>query len=150
MGWYNAPTGKYLNEDTDFWTLHAVFYPPLLRSATVKKFVAGYELLCEPQRDITPEMVNIFQHARGICPTKRFQAMYLLHIENTQQYMTKEGFRLQKHFMTRALFITRWIHPVESRYLPEINCFKVSEEHFLYIGFCKVLYLEIFNLVCNN
>jgi UDPglucose--hexose-1-phosphate uridylyltransferase len=31
------------------------FYPPLLRSATVKKFMVGYEMLAEPQRDITPE-----------------------------------------------------------------------------------------------
>jgi UDPglucose--hexose-1-phosphate uridylyltransferase len=36
--------------------LHAHFYPPLLRSATVKKFMVGYEMLAMPQRDITPEM----------------------------------------------------------------------------------------------
>ena len=35
------------------------FYPPLLRSATVKKFMVGYELLAEPQRDITPEQSAI-------------------------------------------------------------------------------------------
>jgi len=38
------------------WHMHAHFYPPLLRSATVKKFMVGYELLGESQRDITPEM----------------------------------------------------------------------------------------------
>lgn len=37
------------------WILHAHFYPPLLRSATVRKFMAGYEMLVMPQRDITPE-----------------------------------------------------------------------------------------------
>jgi UDPglucose--hexose-1-phosphate uridylyltransferase len=37
------------------WHLHAHYYPPLLRSATVRKFMAGYELLATPQRDITPE-----------------------------------------------------------------------------------------------
>ena len=37
------------------WHLHAHFYPPLLRSATVRKFMVGYELLAQPQRDITPE-----------------------------------------------------------------------------------------------
>jgi len=37
------------------WHLHAHFYPPLLRSATVRKFMVGYELLAEPQRDLTPE-----------------------------------------------------------------------------------------------
>jgi UDPglucose--hexose-1-phosphate uridylyltransferase len=35
--------------------LHVHFYPPLLRSATVRKFMVGYELLAEPQRDLTPE-----------------------------------------------------------------------------------------------
>jgi UDPglucose--hexose-1-phosphate uridylyltransferase len=35
--------------------LHAHFYPPLLRSATVRKFMVGYEMLGMPQRDITPE-----------------------------------------------------------------------------------------------
>ncbi len=37
------------------WHFHIHFYPPLLRSATVKKFMVGYELLGNPQRDITPE-----------------------------------------------------------------------------------------------
>ncbi len=37
------------------WTLHGHFYPPLLRSATVKKFMVGFEMLGGPQRDITPE-----------------------------------------------------------------------------------------------
>jgi UDPglucose--hexose-1-phosphate uridylyltransferase len=52
MGWHGAPTdpGPY-----EHWQLHAHFYPPLLRSATVKKFMVGYELLAEPQRDLTPE-----------------------------------------------------------------------------------------------
>ncbi len=52
MGWHGAPidAGSYPH-----WQLHAHFYPPLLRSATVKKFMVGYEMLAEPQRDITPE-----------------------------------------------------------------------------------------------
>ena len=52
MGWHGAPTdeGEY-----SYWQLHAHFYPPLLRSATVKKFMVGYEMLAMPQRDITPE-----------------------------------------------------------------------------------------------
>ena len=37
------------------WHLHLHFYPPLLRSATVRKFMVGYEMLAGPQRDITPE-----------------------------------------------------------------------------------------------
>ena len=52
MGWHGAPTG---GGDYRHWQLHAHFYPPLLRSATVKKFMVGYELLANPQRDITPE-----------------------------------------------------------------------------------------------
>lgn len=52
MGWHGAPTddGEY-----PYWQLHAHFYPPLLRSATVRKFMVGYEMLAEPQRDLTPE-----------------------------------------------------------------------------------------------
>ena len=39
----------------DAWDWHMHFYPPLLRSSSVKKFMVGYEMLGEPQRDITPE-----------------------------------------------------------------------------------------------
>lgn len=52
MGWHGAPRGDGADEH---WQLHAHFYPPLLRSATVKKFMVGYEMLAEPQRDLTPE-----------------------------------------------------------------------------------------------
>jgi UDPglucose--hexose-1-phosphate uridylyltransferase len=52
MGFHQRPTdGEMHNE----WHLHAHFYPPLLRSATVRKFLVGYEMLGMPQRDITPE-----------------------------------------------------------------------------------------------
>jgi UDPglucose--hexose-1-phosphate uridylyltransferase len=51
-GWHQAP---FDGEDHAGWQLHAHVYPPLLRSATVRKFMVGYELLAEPQRDITPE-----------------------------------------------------------------------------------------------
>jgi galactose-1-phosphate uridylyltransferase, family 1 len=52
MGWHQAPFGM---PDIDHWQLHAHFYPPLLRSAEVRKFMVGYEMLAEPQRDLTPE-----------------------------------------------------------------------------------------------
>lgn len=74
MGWHGAPfahaktpgvsTSNTANiskakplgfEDNDHWQLHAHFYPPLLRSATVKKFLVGYEMLAEAQRDLTAE-----------------------------------------------------------------------------------------------
>jgi UDPglucose--hexose-1-phosphate uridylyltransferase len=52
MGFHQAPTdGKPHPE----WHLHAHFYPPLLRSAAVRKFTVGYELLASPQRDISAE-----------------------------------------------------------------------------------------------
>ncbi|XP_065323481.1 galactose-1-phosphate uridylyltransferase-like isoform X2 [Gordionus sp. m RMFG-2023] len=51
-----APTGsKYLNENVDHWLFHGMYYPPLLRSANIKKFMVGYELLAQVQRDLTPE-----------------------------------------------------------------------------------------------
>jgi UDPglucose--hexose-1-phosphate uridylyltransferase len=61
MGWHGAP-----NEPGDWshWQLHAHFYPPLLRSATVKKFMVGYELLAEAQRDLTPEQAA--ERLRGV------------------------------------------------------------------------------------
>ncbi|MGO8753095.1 MAG: UDP-glucose--hexose-1-phosphate uridylyltransferase [Thermoguttaceae bacterium] len=52
MGWHGAPMGS---TDASSWQLHAHFYPPLLRSAIVKKFMVGYEMLAEAQRDLTPE-----------------------------------------------------------------------------------------------
>ncbi|KAH9420484.1 hypothetical protein DERP_000910 [Dermatophagoides pteronyssinus] len=56
MGWHGAPTGpEYFDSKQPHWILHAVYYPPLLRSATIKKFMVGYELCAQSQRDITPE-----------------------------------------------------------------------------------------------
>ncbi|TNG95581.1 UDP-glucose--hexose-1-phosphate uridylyltransferase [Pasteurellaceae bacterium USgator11] len=54
MGWHYAPFFKD-DRTLDHWQLHAVFYPPLLRSATIRKFMVGYEMLAEAQRDLTPE-----------------------------------------------------------------------------------------------
>lgn len=52
MGWHGAP---YDGETHAEWTLHASFFPPLLRSATVRKFMVGYEMMAESQRDLTAE-----------------------------------------------------------------------------------------------
>ena len=52
MGWHGRPSR---NHDAAGWTLHAHFFPPLLRSATVRKFQVGFEMLAMPQRDLTPE-----------------------------------------------------------------------------------------------
>ena len=53
MGFHQAPADGTAHPE---WVLHAHFYPPLLRSATVKKFMVGFEMLAMPQRDITPEI----------------------------------------------------------------------------------------------
>ena len=64
MGWHGAP---YLLGDHSHWILHAHFYPPLLRSATVRKFMVGYEMLAEAQRDLTPEQAA--ERLRLVSPT---------------------------------------------------------------------------------
>jgi len=52
MGFHQAPCDGGAHAE---WHLHAHFYPPLLRSATVRKFMVGFEMLAMPQRDLTPE-----------------------------------------------------------------------------------------------
>ena len=52
MGWHEAPND---GRPTEHWQLHAHTYPPLLRSASVRKFMVGYEMLAEAQRDHMPE-----------------------------------------------------------------------------------------------
>jgi len=62
MGWHGAPfPGETLEVSSKpqgsfvHWQLHAHFYPPLLRSASVRKFMVGYEMLAEAQRDLSAE-----------------------------------------------------------------------------------------------
>ena len=71
MGWHGAPFDQ---AEADHWQLHAHFYPPLLRSASVRKFMVGYEMLAEPQRDLTPE-----------------QAAERLQAQSERHYRTPEG-----------------------------------------------------------
>ncbi len=61
MGFHQRPTDGAAYPE---WHLHAHFYPPLLRSATVRKFMVGYEMLGQPQRDITPE--SAAERLRGL------------------------------------------------------------------------------------
>jgi UDPglucose--hexose-1-phosphate uridylyltransferase len=56
MGIHQQPTD---GQEHGEWHLHLHFYPPLLRSATVKKFMVGYEMLANPQRDLTPEAAAV-------------------------------------------------------------------------------------------
>jgi len=53
MGVHQQPTDDKTHPE---WHLHLHFYPPLLRSATIRKFMVGYEMLAEPQRDLPPEV----------------------------------------------------------------------------------------------
>ena len=69
MGWHGAPFDE---GDLPHWQLHAHFYPPLLRSAIVKKFMVGYELLAEAQRDLTPETAA--QRLRKLSETHYLEA----------------------------------------------------------------------------
>jgi UDPglucose--hexose-1-phosphate uridylyltransferase len=64
MGWHGAPFADAVaklnaqataNDITAHWQLHAHFFPPLLRGASVRKFMVGYEMLAETQRDLSPE-----------------------------------------------------------------------------------------------
>lgn len=69
-GIHQAPTDGKSNEE---WHFHMHFYPPLLRSATVKKFMVGYEMLAEAQRDITPEQsANILKNLPNIHYKKKY------------------------------------------------------------------------------
>ena len=63
MGWHGAP---FDGNDPSPWQLHAHFYPPLLRSASVRKFMVGFEMLAEAQRDLTPEQAA--QQLRAASP----------------------------------------------------------------------------------
>jgi UDPglucose--hexose-1-phosphate uridylyltransferase len=60
MGFHQTPTDGQQHPE---WHFHAHFYPPLLRSATVRKFMVGFEMLGMPQRDITPESAAEQLHA---------------------------------------------------------------------------------------
>ena len=66
MGWHGAPHS--LGGDTAHWRLHAHFLPPLLRSASVRKHMVGFELLGEVQRDLTPEAAAQRLRAVRIAP----------------------------------------------------------------------------------
>jgi UDPglucose--hexose-1-phosphate uridylyltransferase len=65
-GIHQAPTDGQPHPE---WHLHMHFHPPLLRSATVRKFMVGYEMLGEPQRDVTPE--SSAERLRALPETRR-------------------------------------------------------------------------------
>jgi UDPglucose--hexose-1-phosphate uridylyltransferase len=66
MGLHQRPTDR---EPHDEWHFHLHYLPPLLRSATIRKFMVGYELLAMPQRDITAEESAVRLAA---CPEKHY------------------------------------------------------------------------------
>jgi UDPglucose--hexose-1-phosphate uridylyltransferase len=69
MGLHSAPSDQEAHPE---WLLHLHFYPPLLRSATVRKFMVGFELLGSPQRDITSE--SAAETLRAAIANKKEQA----------------------------------------------------------------------------
>lgn len=71
MGFHQAPADGQPHPE---WVLHAHFYPPLLRSATVRKFMVGYEMLAMPQRDITPE--TAVERLLSLSPVHYKQRLY--------------------------------------------------------------------------
>ena len=73
MGWHGAPHEAGAADDAaqQHWQLHAHFYPPLLRSATVRKFMVGFEMLGEAQRDLTPEVAA--QRLRDVSDTVHYR-----------------------------------------------------------------------------
>ena len=67
MGWHGAPypaAGQV--DECEHFQLHAHFYPPLLRSQSIKKFMVGYEMLAETQRDLTPEQAAALLRAQSM------------------------------------------------------------------------------------
>ncbi|VDN12468.1 unnamed protein product [Dibothriocephalus latus] len=67
FGWYQTPLQFSKPEEKRHWQLHGLFLPPLLRSATIKKFMVGYEMLAESQRDLTPEKAaEMLRNAAGV------------------------------------------------------------------------------------
>lgn len=71
MGWHSQPCD---GEEHPEWGLHAHFFPPLLRSASVRKFMVGYEMMAEAQRDLTPEQA-----------AQRLQALSTTHYKKAGQ-----------------------------------------------------------------
>ncbi len=69
MGFHQMPTDGQSHPE---WHFHAHYYPPLLRSATVQKFMVGYEMLATPQRDITAE--NAADCLRGLSEVHYLQS----------------------------------------------------------------------------
>ena len=82
MGIHQAPL-QGSAEEIECSSLHIHFYPPLLRSATVRKFLVGYELMAEPQRDITPEQAAArLQNCGGELYRQKLQAQAGAAIDN--------------------------------------------------------------------
>lgn len=72
MGWHSAPSDGQVHPE---WGLHAHFFPPLLRSSSVKKFMVGYEMMAEAQRDLTPEQA-----------AERLQALPTIHYKDSADH----------------------------------------------------------------
>jgi UDPglucose--hexose-1-phosphate uridylyltransferase len=77
MGFHQSPAKSsstlHSPNNEDIWHLHAHFYPPLLRSSTVKKHMVGFEMLAMAQRDLTPELAAA--RLRDCSPTEHYKSI---------------------------------------------------------------------------
>jgi UDPglucose--hexose-1-phosphate uridylyltransferase len=74
MGFHQAPFFHKIQDSSsssEGWHLHLHFYPPLIRSPTIKKHMVGFELLAMAQRDLTPEMAA--QTLRNLSPSSHYK-----------------------------------------------------------------------------
>ncbi|MCX7201621.1 MAG: galactose-1-phosphate uridylyltransferase, partial [Burkholderiales bacterium] len=113
------------------WHLHMHFFPPLLRSATVRKFMVGYELLANPQRDITPEYADATIHVTVLPDDEATVARSLEGLRRSAGFMRSQLGRRVRIHTTPEL---RFVHDTSvgrgvnlSRLIDEANARKADE-----------------------
>jgi UDPglucose--hexose-1-phosphate uridylyltransferase len=107
MGWHGAPNDN--KNHYTHWQLHAHFYPPLLRSATVKKFMVGYEMLAEAQRDLTAEQAAMRLKALPELHYKSALSPKRLKSVDRQWIIQYNSCDLLSIWFVRAALVRRWV-----------------------------------------
>lgn len=125
-----APTGELKSQDNSHWQLHALYLPPLLRSATVKKFMVGYEMLACAQRDLTAEQVSTISYQVSFISYYTICNLCVLHfflqaaekLRNLPEihYKNKSGNWKPRHCRQLILFVEWNLHVVIFKWC---NCF---------------------------
>ncbi len=103
----------------DYWQLHAHFYPPLLRSATVKKFMVGYEMLAENQRDIAPKQaanilrnLDFVRYISALCHATEYSILHSRNMHNDPWVRAKKELeKIAKRLSLPPLLLARLSHP---------------------------------------